>query len=736
MLPRSDLDQNSSLGACHVRPVFSFIQALNVASHNLASYPKGHPLIVQSFQKVENILQQFFESQNQLALGIAKNAIMLGTKFLDRKNPVFRSFAQILFGHGIVSLTFLRGIALSELIDFCGIISQKRNDIAKQGGILALLSKAHVRNIQVQLIDYRAFQTRAELSEYERGEEENRSSAFWEKFVQGLFDGTLDPHGVPDKPSATIDPETLAGMINEKSLSHEASSREAIDFPVLRKMERNDFQQLVDEDNSTRRLSRFMTSLKGVLRQRFLDQFFNALSKNDDIASSVLSCFPGTIILDALEGHTSDQRYIPPNIIAILQKLKKSSRNTDSAGINDILQHNSNVELTDKFNIIFKEDEVDRFVPLDYQKVLRTVIRADNLTVDELSQVRELRKTLADQTVGINLTSIIVAIIAAQGDGHVSEALKHSLRDRCTHLVRDGHFQVLTHLLQGLRGKTSRSGNHQQRLPPLFTEIFTNTEFIEELLNAPEQWGKEKHPSIMALIKAVGKPFVKPLLDRLAEESSMALRQFYLDLVISLGPVVTGPAIERLQDRRWYYVRNLVIILRELGDPLVLKAMHHLAGHPHPKVRQELLQTFITFNDPMADRLLLEEMASQDPSRCLKAIMMAGKSRSEEVFQRLIGLLKRWWLNRDHFEMKKAAIHTLAEIGDPAAVPVLHSILKSNSLLFPRKAKLIKLQIIESLARYPAEQVSSVLKDIAASGSHELGNRAALVMKSLEARGL
>ena len=96
--------------------------------------------------------------RGQLTFGIAKDAVMVGLKVLDQKNPIFQRFAGTLFEQGIVGLTLLRGLTSKELMDFDIIIAQKRNDIYQKGGIDVLLSKAGIRHIQVKLIDYALFQ--------------------------------------------------------------------------------------------------------------------------------------------------------------------------------------------------------------------------------------------------------------------------------------------------------------------------------------------------------------------------------------------------------------------------------------------------------------------------------------------------------------------------------------------------------------------------------------------------
>ena len=123
-----------------LKALFSLIQTMNVACRNLSAYPPEHPAIVQSFEKVEQIFQDLLENSSHVTLGVAKDALMVGSKFLDRKNPVFRSFAQTLFEHGIVSFTLVKGLELQELMGFARIIVQKRSDLADQGGISTLLA--------------------------------------------------------------------------------------------------------------------------------------------------------------------------------------------------------------------------------------------------------------------------------------------------------------------------------------------------------------------------------------------------------------------------------------------------------------------------------------------------------------------------------------------------------------------------------------------------------------------
>jgi HEAT repeat protein len=264
-------------------------------------------------------------------------------------------------------------------------------------------------------------------------------------------------------------------------------------------------------------------------------------------------------------------------------------------------------------------------------------------------------------------------------------------------------------------------------------EMSFDRNFMEEVLTAATQWGKEKHFFIKKIIKQIGEPFIEPLLDRLTEEESKTLRLLYLDLLKEFGGAAKDQIIGRLGDKRWYVVRNLLFVLRQLNDPSVLSSIYNLFNHHDQRVRYELLHTFLSFKDPRANNILLKEMNSGDSNRCLKAITLASMTRNSDVFDVIVGFIKKKGLNKTDLEIKKASVLTLAEIGDPSFLPVLQTVLKSFSLFSRQRLKLLKLEILTSLGKYPAEKAFPILQKIANSRSGELAFKAAQAIKTLKA---
>ena len=232
-------------------------------------------------------------------------------------------------------------------------------------------------------------------------------------------------------------------------------------------------------------------------------------------------------------------------------------------------------------------------------------------------------------------------IITTYSDGEALPAvLIQSLKDHCNSLIRGGDFQAVLNILETVGKKMVYSQNDKEIPPKELIEVFSDRDFACEVLRIAGQSGKEKYLYITKLIMLIGPPFIEPLLDSLAEEESRTLRLYYLDLLKGLGVTVKDQVIKRLSDKRWYFIRNLLVILRHFKDPSVLNSIHSLFDHSHTRVRQELLHTLLALGDPKADRILLHEMNSSDVDRCLKAIELAGMTQNSEITQKLAGFLK------------------------------------------------------------------------------------------------
>jgi HEAT repeat protein len=316
--------------------------------------------------------------------------------------------------------------------------------------------------------------------------------------------------------------------------------------------------------------------------------------------------------------------------------------------------------------------------------------------------------------------------------GENTEGLERNLIDLGTYFLEVGDFQALTNLHDQLSGCEQPPPDIPYSPLKKALAAFETSEFMDGVLKGVHYWGKEKYPHIEKLAKQIGKALIEPALGYLAEEASLSIRRFYIDLLIKMGEGVRNAALSRLRDKRWYFVRNLILILRHLDDPSILPAIKKLLGHRHPRVREEVFRTLSYFQDPDAEQMLLEDLSSQEREVQRSAIQLAEDSRGPEVFHKLLDLLNRGGIFGADFDLKIEIIRTLAKIRNPESLAHLERLLRSRNFLHRQAMNRLKEEAIGSLEFYPAKEAIPFLEGF--SGDRELANGVSQTLKKIMAR--
>jgi HEAT repeat protein len=717
------------------RRLSNFIIQFNISLRLVSSYPKNHPIIASSLHKVLHLLELLLEFRSDITVGVARDTLMVEFALLDSKNPVYRSLAKALFDHDIAAITFTRTSSVDDLLRFSEIMAWKREAVRESGGIEKLMNSAGVTTIAVNGIKYDLFSTTEEetIGPVERKGGKQEGSVLWENFVHGLIDGTLDPAGNRTTLADAFDPGMLADMVNElddrSALKEDDYANVIASF--MGRLHHGEFDGNLPTD-SLEKLVSFVHKLNPQLRRQFLNGAFTVPESKRHMVEQLLAKFPDDIILDALAEINSRTTYTPPVTISLLQRLSKKEtairgKKTSSTSVRAA----GDEHLGEKLRIIFREDDRDEYVPSDYQQALRAITSMNSLSVPGLEGIEELRHSLLEHNVETHVARVILQIMQAPPDSCLPEPLERNLLDLVNYFLEMGDFAFVADLYTRLRVLAGSRERSAQTAAFTLLEFFAGDFFVGTVLDSLAAWDKSKQPEIRELVCTVGSTFCQPLLNRLAEEQNRSRRRSYLGCLFELGEIAKNAAIERLSDTRWYFVRNLILLLRELDDPSILQHICSLAEHPHPKVRMEVIRSLQHFKHPAADQLLLQDLSSPERDVQLNAVTLAENSRCHEVFRKLLASLTSGRPTGFDLEMKKSIVRTLAKIGNYEALPTLMQYLETRHLLRQAAHTALKTEIIQSLRNYPAASVL-LLEKIAGSDNGELARIARESLTNLQ----
>jgi hypothetical protein len=232
-------------------------------------------------------------------------------------------------------------------------------------------------------------------------------------------------------------------------------------------------------------------------------------------------------------------------------------------------------------------------------------------------------------------------------------------------------------------------------------ERMSGRESIEALAAALPELPDEVFGVVPALVERLGPAAVRHLLDVLARTENRRMRFRLLDLLAELGPVVARDAAALLSDSRWYVVRNMLLLLRRVGDSRSVLAVRRCVEHPDLRVRLEAIHTLFAFDRDVPRELLRRALHDPDLRQAEAAMELAGKYGIVEAVEPIVAYLQAWDLFGKRRAVRLKAIRALAAIGEPAALAGLGRFHRRFQLLPPALEE--RQELYRTLPAYPEE---------------------------------
>ena len=198
---------------------------------------------------------------------------------------------------------------------------------------------------------------------------------------------------------------------------------------------------------------------------------------------------------------------------------------------------------------------------------------------------------------------------------------------------------------------------------------------LEQVLN---QWGAREAGPVFDFWMLLNKNALIPLIDLLGRLTQMKMRRVICEVLIHLGRDHIEPLVQKLDDPRWFVVRNVVHVLGKIGQEQVIEKFRKLIDHKEVKVRKELIHALDGMKSPRAKELLKDFLS--DPESALR--ILAIHSLTNQNYQGALEPLKemaedRKFVTRD-FDEKKEIFEALGRIGGTAVVPKMRKLVRQG----------------------------------------------------------
>ena len=718
----------------HAQSLAALAGDLNISRRNFTSYPSGHPLVESSIQKLRESFKGVCQGGISVQLGITRDGFLLGTDYIEKGNQICRNVASFFFDRGIASLLILQPPSQDELLSLLKVLVLKREDVFGGGGIEAIWKNTGINSLQINAVRYDRFSGTEELH-LTTESKESRKLSLWEQVVKLLVTSELGISSIDN--FGNFKPEVLAARINA-DFSQRLGEGSGLSNSTLQSLTTLVGGLLSEsaEDSSSQdangsggenadsirpergELAAFIRALDPVLRRQILNGFCETVPEDQ---SRELSRFLGKELMQQTYATAEEYAGAPRVLQNILKKLLPNMATVYQIGSSDD-------EAAQKLRTLLQEHHLETFMPDGYLQGLLESLKPGTIKPLEPKETTLLLQTLSPQFIDSRGSELLLQLVIADPTGAGARDLIRNLAELCGHFLETGDYgQVLKVLHQAADPRLP------QQLRVALRDAFCRREFLDEILSGLKIWGKPKYDQVSQLILVLGRAFIEPLLDHMANEDNMSLRRFMIDRIQSFGAEARPALLARLTDHRWYVLRNIINVLKPVIQKEDVESIRPLLRHTNEKVRHEALRLLMQLGDQSAQRQVLRYLDSDDREIQLQAISLIDRSAPPEISNKLMFLINSGGFTTLDCEVKAAAVHVLGDIGRVDFLPELAKVLGTRSLLAYKALNKLKVEIVRSIEKYPATAAIPLLERLS-QGSDDVAGQAVISLKKVRSK--
>ena len=187
----------------------------------------------------------------------------------------------------------------------------------------------------------------------------------------------------------------------------------------------------------------------------------------------------------------------------------------------------------------------------------------------------------------------------------------------------------------------------------------------------------EIRTAVSRILTNLGPACAEQLLDILQRSTIARERLRILSIIADMGPSVAPAVVQRIrQQGPWYYLRNLVRLLGEIGNETHLDALTPLLNHDDFRVKWEVLGSIFKIGGQQRGTILLEQLPVAEDRLKLQVVSLLGGLRYRNAVPALIHLLEKrsYRKSRNSAPLQVKACTALGKIGSSLAIPILSEI--------------------------------------------------------------
>ena len=691
------------------------VTEIKVCSRTVGAYPKDHPAVQNTLNRIYTILQNIFHLRPGITLAVGKDTFVIDTHMLDKKNHLLRQLAAHLRGLGVAYIHFSPGLTLDELYNFHHFISIQRKDLSDEE-IRETLCNFNLSHIDIGFLDYEAFSFEEGKTAVEIPQED-----LWETYILGIINGTLRIEElfeeIGDVPLDTF--AHLLGILEKRGIDS-TSSQKFVSLYVRK------FLQQPFSNKEIKKLLAFIKELPSNLQEQFLSAVITTLSKDILITSRVFKNISTELIMELFDAMQSETIDIPENLKNILDVvLNFKPEVIDEHTIGENLLVDDIYLPSDMADVLSKgdmkkalSDSIETSVRDEYQREIKQILESNKSEMVSIG-LPDLKREIDDDFIEKTFNNIILEIMSSDLISQ-TEYLQfiENLKEQTTQFIVTGQYKQVLQIKKLLQLNLEK--NKFAEITSETLKYYSSKEFFKAFIDSLRIMGRQSRDEAWELCEDYGEMITPFLMNALINEETQSFRSILLSLIRQFGDVIVPEALRLLNDSRWFVKRNILYLLNGCKNENISPSVRPYCRHENPKVSFEAIKCLLCLDDDYGLERIREYLHTGTNAEIEQAISILSAYRVKEAVPDLVQMLREKSKNKSDISQKIAIIQALGNTGDLRSLDAFREILaRKTFFLFKDGLENLKVEIYRMLKNYPYQDIEDIVqKGLKSSNKH------------------
>jgi HEAT repeat protein len=315
----------------------------------------------------------------------------------------------------------------------------------------------------------------------------------------------------------------------------------------------------------------------------------------------------------------------------------------------------------------------------------------------------ELAEALGDHGLRRHSELILLSIPSLWPDSPLARLAEERLVQRYFQRIELGEFRQAAEIVRDL-GSVAGGSRILELAGP---------EGLDALLDALEVWGKEHRNEVAQVAVTLGVRLIPTILEALGSEEQLSRRRRMLEMALAIGKPALPYLRGKLEDERWFVVRNAVFLMRRLEDPDLSTTLSGLIDHDEPKVVAEVITALAGAGDTkwaVAFRRLFDR---KDEASRREALTVASHLQHPELGRFLVKRLKKKGMLHIRDQETLDMIGVLGNYSEPEVIEELSRLASLPGWRYPFRLTHLWEAVAKAAARLSSPAGDQILTKIA-----------------------